>query len=203
MISRTDSVYSPQQPSYPAMKILKIILIGIVSLITLILIVALFVKKSYTVERQITINKPKTTIFEYVKILRNSENYSKWVMADPSMKKESKGVDGTRGFIFTWNSESDEVGEGEQEIISIAQGDSSQAAEIEYELRFIRPFSGKAQSVMTLIPSGAEQTRVKWHFASEMIYPMNIMLLFMNMEDFLGKDLDTTLQNLKQILEKQ
>jgi len=35
-----------------------------------------------------------------------------------------------------------------------------------------------------------------------MKYPMNSMLLFMNMDNLLGKDMETSLQNLKTLLEK-
>jgi hypothetical protein len=35
-----------------------------------------------------------------------------------------------------------------------------------------------------------------------MPYPMNIMLVFMNMDEILGKDLETGLNNLKGVLEK-
>jgi hypothetical protein len=35
-----------------------------------------------------------------------------------------------------------------------------------------------------------------------MKYPMNIMLLFINFEKILGKDLEITLRNLKDIQEK-
>ncbi len=73
------------------MNILITILIVIAILIVLILIVALFTKKEYTVEREITIDKPKQQVFNYIKYLKNQENYSKWVMKDPHMKKELKG----------------------------------------------------------------------------------------------------------------
>jgi hypothetical protein len=36
-----------------------------------------------------------------------------------------------------------------------------------------------------------------------MKYPMNIMLLFMNMDEMLGKDLETGLVNLKAVMEKK
>jgi hypothetical protein len=36
-----------------------------------------------------------------------------------------------------------------------------------------------------------------------MKYPMNLMLLFFNMDEMLGKDLNTGLTDLKTILEKQ
>jgi hypothetical protein len=46
-------------------------------------------------------------------------------------------------------------------------------------------------------------TQVKWGFQSKMAYPMNIMLLFMDMEDMIGSDLEIGLNNLKSKLEKQ
>jgi LPS O-antigen subunit length determinant protein (WzzB/FepE family) len=69
------------------MKILKKILIVVIVLIALPLIVALLVKKEYTVDREITINKSKREVFNYVRHLKNQDNYSKWVMMDPNMKK--------------------------------------------------------------------------------------------------------------------
>ncbi len=45
------------------------------------------------------------------------------------------------------------------------------------------------------------QTLVKWGFSSQMKYPMNVMLLLMNMEKMLGKDMEISLENLKKQLE--
>jgi hypothetical protein len=46
-------------------------------------------------------------------------------------------------------------------------------------------------------------TTVKWGFNGEMKYPMNLMMLTMNMEKMLGPDLENGLKNLKTLLEKQ
>jgi len=45
------------------------------------------------------------------------------------------------------------------------------------------------------------QTRVKWGFKGEMKYPMNLMMLFMDMETMLAPDLEKGLSSLKAILE--
>ena len=50
---------------------------------------------------------------------------------DPDMKKTYRGTDGTVGFVSAWDSEKDDVGKGEQEIIKITDGER-----IDYELRF-------------------------------------------------------------------
>ena len=45
-------------------------------------------------------------------------------------------------------------------------------------------------------------TTVKWSFTGRMPYPFNLMGLFMNMDEMLGKDLSGGLANLKEVLEK-
>ena len=64
-----------------------------------------FIKKDYQIEREIVINQPKTEVFNYIKSLRNQDNFSKWATMDPNMKKVYTGTDGTPGFISFWDSE--------------------------------------------------------------------------------------------------
>src|SRR5437868_2208878 len=105
------------------MKIIKKILLVLVSIVAVLLIVALFVKKDYAVERETVIKKPKATVFNYIKYLKNQDNYSVWAMKDPNMQKTYTGTDGTVGFISAWKSENKEVGTGEQEILNINEGE--------------------------------------------------------------------------------
>jgi hypothetical protein len=49
------------------MNILKKIIVGLLAIIVLALIIALFLPKNYAVEREITINQPKDSVFNYVK----------------------------------------------------------------------------------------------------------------------------------------
>lgn len=75
------------------MKILKNTIIVIISLVVIVLIIAAFVPSEFKVEREVTINKPLTEVFDYVKYLKNQENYSVWSKIDPNMKREFTGVD--------------------------------------------------------------------------------------------------------------
>ncbi len=179
------------------MKILKIILLVVAILIAIPLITALFVKKDYAVEREIVINRSKDFVFDYIKLLKNQDNFSKWATMDPHMKKSYDGIDGTVGFISAWDSEKKDVGKGEQEIKKIEPG-----ARIDFELRFIEPFESKDQAHMTTEALSDSTTRVKWGFDGHMDYPMNIMLLCMDFDKMLGGDLEIGLQNLKTQLEK-
>lgn len=178
------------------MNILIIIALVIVGLVALLLIAGLFVKKEYTIKRSVIINKPKQEVFNYMKLLKNQDYYSKWVMVDPGMKKAFTGTDGTVGFIYAWDSVNKQAGKGEMEIKRITDGEI-----IESEIRFEKPFKSVATAT-TITESSGPQTQVTWGFKSAMPYPMNVMLLFMNFEKLLGKDMETSLMLLKNNLEK-
>jgi hypothetical protein len=171
-----------------------IVVIGI--LVAIILVVALFVKKEYAIERDLVIRKPKQDVFNYVKYLKNQDHYSKWVMTDPNMKKTFKGTDGTAGFVYAWDSENKNAGKGEQEIISLKEGER-----VDIEVRFEKPFEGLAHTPIALEHIGENQTRVRWGMKGKSKYPMNIMNLFI--PNMLGKDLEISLNTLKNILENQ
>ena len=178
------------------MKILKRIILGVLTLICILLIVALFIKKDYSIEREITISKPKEQVFNYIKYLKNQDSYSKWGSLDPDMKKSYTGTDATPGFVSIWEGNK-KVGAGEQEIKAIQEG------RIDYELRFIKPFKSIASSTMTTEALDANSTKVTWGFASKMNYPMNVMKVLFNMEKAVGNDFSTGLNNLKTLLEKK
>jgi hypothetical protein len=180
------------------MKALKIVFFSILGLVAVVLITAIFLKSEYHVYRSITINKPKAEVFDYAKYLKNQNEYSVWATADPNMKKEFRGTDGQPGFVSAWDSEVDDVGKGEQEIIKITDGER-----IDYELRFIEPFESKDLAYMTFEVVGDSSTTVKWGFDGKMVYPMNLMLLFMDFDAMLGKDLQEGLNKLKTVLENQ
>jgi len=179
------------------MKALKIIGLSIVGIIILLLVTGLFVNGKYAVVREVTINKSKVEVFDYVKYLKNQSNYSVWAKIDPAMKTEFRGVDGTIGFVSAWDSKNPDAGKGEQKIIEIDEGNR-----IDYELHFIEPFESTDFAYMTTIAVNDSVTSVKWGFNGEMKYPMNLMMLTMNMEKMLAPDLENGLNNLKALLEK-
>lgn len=179
------------------MKILRKILTFIGIFIAIVMFATMFVKREYTVEREIIINKPKQQVFEYVKRLKNQDNYSKWATMDPKMKKEYTGTDGTVGFISAWDSENKELGRGEQEISKITEGER-----IDFQLRFYEPMASVSPAYMTTDSISAMQTKVKWGMSGTMAYPTNVVLMFMDISEILGRDLTTGLTALKGVLEK-
>jgi len=179
------------------MNILVIILIVLAIITAIFLIVAAFTRKKYSISRSIIIDQPSAAVFIYISHIINQEKFSKWVMMDPQMKKSTRGTDGSVGFVYAWDGNR-RAGKGEQEITAIKPGKS-----VDIEVRFERPFRSIAHTPFSLEETAPGQTKLNWGMRSEMNYPMNFMLLFLDMEKLLGKDLEESLQNLKRILENK
>lgn len=179
------------------MKIIIRLLVALLILICSGFIVALFVEDDFAVKREIIINKSNAEVFEYIKQLKNQNNFSVWAKKDPKMKKTFKGTDGTVGFVSAWESKNDEVGKGEQEITKVVEG-----KRLEFDLRFKEPMEANNFAFMTTTPISENKTKVEWGFNGKMNYPINITLLFMDMDAMIGKDFEGGLENLKVILEK-
>lgn len=179
------------------MNILITILLILAGLIVVILVIAALSKTEYSIQREIIINKPVQQVFDFIKYLKNQQYYNKWVMADPDVKRNYTGTDGTAGFIATWDSENKQVGKGEQEIKKIKEGER-----IYWEIRFIKPFEGKAGSYMITESVSANETRIIWVFEGMRSYMLKVMHLILNLKKVLGNDLQTSLTNLKAVLER-
>ncbi|KIC93576.1 SRPBCC family protein [Flavihumibacter solisilvae] len=182
------------------MNVTLIVAVIVVSAIALLFLIALFTRRNYSIERSVLISRPVGEVFQYLRLLKNQDNYNKWVMIDPAMKKHFTGVDGSEGFIYRWDGYN-KAGAGEQEIKSIVT-DSS----IKTEVRFSRPFKGVAKSLLETgsfdtPPDTSGTTIVKWTFSSELKYPANILLLLKLIEKTLSRDLEVSLANLKSNLE--
>lgn len=175
---------------------IKKILLALLVLLAIPLVTALFVKNQYVVTTHINIKRPVPIVFDYIRFLTNQDNYSVWATMDPQMIKSYRGIDGTVGFVSSWHSENPDVGTGEQEIIAIVE-----EQRIDYELRFLEPFSGTAPAHMLTKAINPQETEVTWVFEGSLPYPMNLMLLFVDMEALIRADLQQGLENLKLILE--
>ena len=147
------------------------------------------------IEKLVIINKPLPQVFDYLRYTMNQNNFSVWNMKDPGKKTAISGVDGTVGFIYSWDSKDKSVGAGSQEITGLKENES-----ISYQLVFERPMKNVAQSGFYLRELSNQQTEVKWQFKGQTKFPMSLFKgLLQNM---LGKDMATSLINLKNLLDK-
>lgn len=171
------------------------ILLIVVGIIALLLIIALFIKKEHYVNREIIINAPRQKVFDFLKLLKNQDQFNKWATADKKNRKEEfKGTDGTVGFIYAWSGDKS-AGQGEKEIKNIIEG-----KRIETEIRFVKPMRMSAVVIFETEALSENQTKVNLINTGVMKYPLNIFVPMA--EKKFPKDMDESLSTLKNILEK-
>jgi len=169
----------------------------ILALVLIVLILGLIAPKHYEVNRSVVINKPLSEVFNYLKYVKNQDDWSPWKKKDPNMKQTFEGTDGEVGFISKWVGNKD-VGEGEQEIKKIVENES-----IETELRFLKPWKSQSDAYIRVVGLEPKQTNVTWGFSGRNKFPFSIFMLFMNMDKAVGKDFEEGLANLKNQLENK
>jgi uncharacterized membrane protein len=175
---------------------IKRLLVILILFISIVLIAAYFMPKEYSVEREITINKPADSIFKYVRSLKNQNEFSVWANRDPKIRITYKGTDGAVGAVSSWESNVKEVGVGEQEITKITEN-----RRLDFALRFKKPMEDTAVGFMSTEPVSENQTKVKWGISGVIPYPTNIMLPMLKMDQMIGNDLQKGLENLKEKME--
>ena len=159
-------------------------------------VITLIAPKNYKVSRSIEISRPIGEVYEYLRFIKNQDYWSPWKKRDPDMKQTDTGVDGTIGFMVHWDSDHKQVGSGEQEIASLEKN-----KRIESTLRFLKPFKSISQGFFDLEETNGK-TKVTWGFYGTHKAPINVMMLFFNMEKAVGKDFEEGLSDLKIELEK-
>ena len=176
------------------MNILITILLVLICIIALLLIIGLFTKKEHDVKREIIINAPLQKVFDYAKLLKNEDEWNKNEKTDPNKIQEFRGKDGTVGFIIAFSGNKN-VGVGEKEITNIV-GEKR----IEIEMRFVKPLGFTATLIMDTESFSDNQTKVNLSHTGTMKYPLSIMIPIF--EKMFAKQMDISLSNLKNILEK-
>lgn len=175
------------------MSIVLSIILVLVGIIALVLIVALFMKKDYSIRSEMIVNAPRQEVFDFLKHLKNQDKFNKWAKVDPNREWEYRGTDGTEGFIIAWKGNKD-AGEGEKEIISLLDGEK-----IETEIRFVKPMRMKARIDLETTSISDAQTRVAMINSGSMKWPMNLFIPVG--EKRFPKDMNESLLVLKHLLE--
>jgi hypothetical protein len=176
------------------MNITLTILLVVACIIALPLVIALFMKREHYVKREIIINAPRQKVFDYIKLLKNQDQFNKHAMAGSDRKREFKGIDGTVGYVYAWSGDKN-AGVGEKEIKNIIEG-----KRVETEIRFVKPMVAVASIIMETESLPDNQTKVSWSNAGTLKYPINILIPMM--QKSVSKDMDSSLATLKNILEK-
>lgn len=177
------------------MNIVLIVLSVIAGLVVLLLVVAFFAPRGYAVQREIVVHCTRRVAYDYLRHIKNQVYFNIYRMRDAERTETYRGEDGTVGFVYAWDGDK-KAGAGEQVITRLDQD-----ARIDLEMRFIRPFAAKALTSYHLEHLSDHQTKIVNSMHGSLNYPMNVMLLFMNTDKMMGRDMETMLVKLKEILE--
>lgn len=176
---------------------MMVVLYIIIGLVAIIFIAALFTKKDYAISREILIDKPAPSVFGYLKDFKTHQHFNAWLKKDPNIKTKYRGIEGHKGYTLIYEGNKD-VGAGEQELMNLLENQ-----QIDIELRFLKPFKSTSRTPFKIEANNDSSTKVSWTMNGTMNYPMNIALWFINMDKFLGKDVQKSLEDLKYNLEKK
>ena len=178
---------------------MKKILLALIGVIALVLLVAALMPKDFKIEKEIVINKPQSQVFNYLKMVKNGNEWNPWMKKDfnkgPNDVQSFKGEDGAVGFVNSWSSDDKELGVGEEQITAIVPNEK-----IELELRLIKPAKATHHISFTTVSVGENQTKVTWTMTGRNDFPFNIVCFFMQKEA--SKNFVTGLNDLKAALEK-
>lgn len=165
--------------------------------VVLILSLGLFLKNDYATSREIIIKRSKKDVFDYIKLLRNQNEYSYYNRKDPETVKIYSGTDGEVGFTYNFSSKLNTIGSGTQTISKLVAGEVMAC-----DIQFSKPTKLKSVAEMCLIAVSENETKVIWTFSSHYNFPLNIIIYFLDLEKLIGTDIASSLVSLKEILER-
>ncbi len=158
-------------------------------------VVGLFLPRKYTISRETVVARPAREVFDFMKLLKNQERYSTYMRADPAMKTEYRGIDGTEGAILAWESKDRNVGKGEQEIKALEDG-----KRIEIEIRFAWPFQSADPLVTEIEEISPQETRIRNIYRGKIRYPYNLLVWWVMAK--VRENMQTSLDNAKAEMER-
>lgn len=176
-------------------KFFKGIAIVFIVVVIAYLVIALIMPNEYTIKRSIKMKASEEMVFQHISSLEKMSEWSPWKDYDPNMITTIRGKDGTIGAVSSWEG-NEEVGKGSQELIAIETN-----KRVETKLIFVEPHEQEAKGFIEMNRED-DSVSVTWGFIGSSPFPFNGMMLFLNLDEMLGKDFNIGLSKLKNICEK-
>jgi len=172
----------------------KVVLVLAVAVIGLLGVVATRPDR-YHVERAVDVGAPAAAVFAEIDDLRAWNTWSPWEKRDPAMKKTFSATTAGVGARYTWEGNK-EVGKGRMIITESRPGER-----VAQKLEFIEPFTSTADIAFALKAAGPSSTHVTWSMDGRNNFIGKAFSLLMDVDKMIGKDFETGLASLKQVVE--
>ncbi|EMO31444.1 SRPBCC family protein [Leptospira santarosai] len=178
-------------------KLKTIVLAALGALIVFVLgtfVLASTKPSDFRYERTLGINAQPEKIFTLVNDYHSWASWSPWEKLDPAMKKTFNGAASGVGSVYEWEGNS-EVGKGRMEII-----EANPPSNIKMRLDFLSPFEAHNTTEFSFTAKDGI-THVTWAMYGPNAFFSKVMGLFCDMDQMIGKDFETGLNNIKKIVE--
>ena len=180
--------------------VLKILIIVAV-LIVAVLIFAATRPNTFRVERTVTIHASPEKIFAMINDLHAWDTWAPDDRKDPAMKTTFSSPSSGLGASSAWDSKG-RGGVGRMQIL-----ESAPSSRVAVMVDFVRPFEAHNLNEFKLEPDSAgpqaASTRVTWSIQASNLFAMKLVGVFFNMQREFSKHIDTGLNNMKAVAEKQ
>jgi hypothetical protein len=170
------------------------IALGVIAVLLLgVIVIASTKPNDFRVQRTARINAPAERIAPHINDFSQWVKWSPYDSLDPDMKKTMTGAPAGKGAIYEWEGNS-KAGKGRMEILDSSPG------HIGIQLNFEKPFRASNIAEFALEPNG-NATDVTWSMHGARPFASKLMGVFIDMDNFVGRDFERGLQNLKSVAE--
>ena len=174
---------------------IKAIIITAIVAIAAVLIYVAARPNAFTVERKVSIKAAPEKIYPYMSDFHRGQLWNPYDKRDPAMKRTFSGPESGIGAVYDFDGNKD-IGKGRLEVIEAVP-----PAKVILTLDMIKPF--KAHNIVEYtLERKDDGTEVTWATHGRNTYLGKVLCVFVNMDKMIGKDFETGLANLKDIIEK-
>lgn len=145
----------------------------------------------FQVQRSVSIAKPISDVFNVIADFNTWPKWSPWLCQEPDCPFDVSGEPGNTGHAQQWNGK--RIGSGEMLIEEI-----NQSKNIQYELRFLKPWKSKSKVIFNLSQEG-DLTKVSWIMHGSL--PIFMFFMKKMMTSLVGSDYERGLSMLKDYIE--
>lgn len=177
-------------------KIILFIALGLVAGIIGVMGYAATLPDAFLISRSAVIQAEPAAIYPYLSDFKLGQKWSPYEQKDPDMKREFSGAESGKGSVYHFEG-NEEVGAGRLEIL-----ETTPLSSVVLQLDMLRPFEASHTIVYTItkVEGGSEVT---WAMEGSRPFFAKVFCVILNGEEMIGREMETGLQNLKALVEKQ
>lgn len=173
------------------MTIVFYIIIGIITFLAFLHVLA---KKEFNFSRTTVINRPRPTVFAFIRQLKKQVFWFSWFKSTPNITLKYKGEEGNLGSTLYWNGKN--IGEGLEKIIKIDEGKV-----LEFQLLSMKKGIPRTNLYMAVKEIGEGKTKIIMGLRGNYTFPESVLNFLPGRQRIYYQYLEESLQNLKVHLE--